>query len=55
VPEQLKAQLKLLATVKGTNMTDYLAGVIEAEVQRYPEVSRLQEKLQSKEVKEGSE
>lgn len=55
VPQTLKAKLKLLATIKGTNMTDFLAEVIESEVMKYPEVMSLQEKLQGKKVTEGSQ
>ena len=55
VPEELKSQLKLLATIKGSNMTDFLAEIIEREVKNYPEVTELQEKLQGKEVPEETQ
>lgn len=50
--EQLKVQTKLLAAARGLSMTDLIAEVVEKEVQRYPEVNKLQNEIQ---VQKGEE
>lgn len=41
VPEKLKAQLKLLATANKQTMKDYLVSLIEADINKNPQVKSL--------------